>query len=276
MGAPPTRGESSGGWEPPHSSDGVLSATPLAGLPEIGAGDDLGTLIASAVGAPASGVDELRETDVLVVAHKVISKAEGRIRRLAEIEPGERARALAGELDKDPRHVQAVLDESSQVLRAARGTLVCVTRHGFVCANAGVDASNVSETDAILLLPLDPDASARALRARLLELTGLSPAIVISDSFGRAWRQGQSEVAIGCAGLAPLEDWRGRLDATGRRLRATWIAIADQAAAAADLSRRKDSGEPVIVVRGLGRHVTRADGPGAAALLRPAEQDLFR
>jgi coenzyme F420-0:L-glutamate ligase/coenzyme F420-1:gamma-L-glutamate ligase len=154
--------------------------------------------------------------------------------------------------------------------------MVCVTRHGFVCANAGVDASNVADPDAVVLLPRDPDGSARALRRRLHELTGVAPAIVVSDSFGRAWRQGQSEVAIGCAGLAPLEDWRGKRDSIGRVLRATWIAVADQAAAAADLARRKDSREPVVLVRGLERHVTVHDGPGAAALVRPEEQDLFR
>jgi coenzyme F420-0:L-glutamate ligase/coenzyme F420-1:gamma-L-glutamate ligase len=127
-----------------------------------------------------------------------------------------------------------------------------------------------------VLLPRDPDGSARALRRRLRELTGVGPAIVISDSFGRAWRHGQSEVALGCAGLAPLEDWRGRSDSTGRALRATWIALADQAAAAADLSRRKDSREPVVLVRGLARHITAGDGPGAATLVRPEEDDLFR
>jgi coenzyme F420-0:L-glutamate ligase/coenzyme F420-1:gamma-L-glutamate ligase len=254
----------------------VLSAVPLAGVPEIRPGDDLGLLIAQACHRTSSAVGELKEPDLLVVAHKVISKAEGRIRRLAEIDPGERARALAVDLGKDPRHVQAVLDESAAVLRAVRGVMVCVTRHGFVCANAGVDASNVADPDALVLLPRDPDGSARALRRRLREVSGVAPAIVVSDSFGRAWRQGQSEVAIGCAGLAPLEDWRGRRDSTGRELRATWIAVADQAAAAADLARRKDSREPVVLVRGLERHVTADDGPGAAALVRPEEKDLFR
>jgi coenzyme F420-0:L-glutamate ligase / coenzyme F420-1:gamma-L-glutamate ligase len=248
----------------------TLSATPLAGLPEVRPGDDLARLIATALRTA------LKDTDVLVVAHKVVSKAEGRIRLLAEIAPDQRARALARELGKDPRHVQAVLDESTEVLRAVRGIMVCVTRHGFVCANAGVDASNVPTVDAVVLLPRDPDDSARALRRGLGELTGASPAIVISDSFGRAWRQGQSEVAIGCAGLAPLEDWRGKQDAVGRELRATWIAVADQAAGAADLVRHKDSREPVVLIRGLERHVTAHDGPGAAALIRPAEQDLFR
>ena len=258
------------------SGSDVLSAVPLAGMPEIRPGHDLGLLIAQARLRSSSAVGELENTDLLVVAHKVISKAEGRIRRLADIEPGERAFALARELHKDPRHVQAVLDESAGVLRAVRGVMVCVTGHGFVCANAGVDASNVADPDAVVLLPRDPDGSARTLRRRLRELTGVAPAIVVSDSFGRAWRHGQSEVAIGCAGLAPLEDWRGRRDSTGRELRATWIAVADQAAAAADLVRRKDSREPVVLVRGLERHVIADDGPGAAALVRPEEQDLFR
>jgi coenzyme F420-0:L-glutamate ligase/coenzyme F420-1:gamma-L-glutamate ligase len=258
------------------SGSDALSAVPLAGLPEIRPRDDLGLLIAQARQRSASDVGEIEATDLLVVAHKVISKAEGRIRRLVEIEPGPRAVALAAELGKDPRHVQAVLDESTHVLRAARGVIVCVTRHGFVCANAGVDASNVADPDAVVLLPRDPDGSARALRRRLSELTGVAPAIVVSDSFGRAWRRGQSEIAIGCAGLAPLDDWRGKRDHTGRELRATWIAVADQAAAAADLVRRKDSREAVVLVRGLARHITADDGPGAAALVRPEDEDLFR
>ncbi len=193
----------------------------------------------------------------------------------ASIEPSERALELAETLDKDARHVQAVLDESRQVLRAARGVMICVTRHGFVCANAGVDASNAPAPDTLVLLPRDPDASARALRAGLRARTGASPAVLITDSFGRAWRHGQAEVAIGCAGLAPLEDWRGRLDAAGRELRATWIAVADQLASAADLARGKDSRQPVVLVRGAERHVTADDGPGAAALIRPESEDLF-
>lgn len=254
----------------------ALCARPLVGLPEVRPGDDLALFISDAARRAAGTGGQLGDGDVLVVAHKVISKAEGQIRRLGEVEPGERAQALALALAKDGRLVQAVLDESQEVLRAARGTLVCVTRHGFVCANAGVDQSNVPEPDAVVLLPRDPDRSARALRQRLRELTGTSPAVVISDSFGRAWRHGQSEVTIGCAGIEPLEDWRGRHDATGRELRATWIAVADQAAAAADLVRRKDSREPVVLVRGLERHVIAEDGPGAAALVRPEEEDLFR
>jgi coenzyme F420-0:L-glutamate ligase/coenzyme F420-1:gamma-L-glutamate ligase len=234
-------------------------------------GDDLADLIAAA--APA----DLAGGDVVVVAHKVVSKAEGRIRRLSEIEPGERARTLAAEHRKDARLVQAVLDESAELLRAVDGTLVCVTRHGFVCANAGVDQSNSSsEGDELVLLPEDPDRSAAGLRAGIEAARGVRPAVVIADSFGRPWRLGQTDVAIGAAGLTPLDQWIGRGDGFGRELRVTSIAVADSIAAAADLARAKDSLEPVVLVHGLERYVTAADGPGAAALRRPAEQDLFR
>jgi coenzyme F420-0:L-glutamate ligase / coenzyme F420-1:gamma-L-glutamate ligase len=213
---------------------------------------------------------------VLVVAHKVVSKAEGRMRRLDDVEPGERARALAAEHDKDPRVVQVVLDEAAQLLRAERGVLICETRHGFVCANAGVDASNATAPGELILLPADPDASARAIRARIGEISGARPAVVVSDSFGRAWRLGQTDVAIGAAGIVPLDDWRGRRDHAGRELRATAIAVADSIAAAADLARAKDAHAPAVVVRGLGPFRTDEDGPGAAALRRPPEEDLFR
>jgi coenzyme F420-0:L-glutamate ligase/coenzyme F420-1:gamma-L-glutamate ligase len=246
----------------------AIAAVALDGLPEIRAGDDLGALIFAA--CPRIAAD-----DVVAIAHKVVSKVEGRVRALASIEPGARALELAQRLDKDPRQVQAVLDESFEVLRAERGVLICRTRHGLVCANAGVDASNAAG-DELILLPTDPDASARALRARLRELAGVAPAVVITDSFGRVWRNGQCDVAIGCAGLAPLDDWRGRRDAGGRELRATWIAIADEVAAAADLARAKDSRQPIVVVSGVGRHVSADDGPGAAELLRPPTEDLFR
>jgi len=248
----------------------TVSARALEGLPEVVQGSDLGALVARA----ARG--GLGSDDVLCVAHKVVSKAEGRVRDLAGIEPGVRARDLAGTQGKDPRVIQAVLDEADELLRADHGVLITVTRHGYVCANAGVDASNAGAPDRLVLLPEDPDSSARALRARLRELTGAAPAVVITDSFGRAWRHGQCEVAIGCAGLRPLDDWRGREDSEGRELRATWIAVADEAAAAADLVRGKDSCEPVVVISGLERHVTREDGPGAAALVRPEGEDLFR
>lgn len=248
----------------------MISAAALPGLPRIRPGDDLASLLAAA--APA----DLAGGDVLVVAQKVVSKAEGRIVRLADVVPTARARELALRIDKDPRQVQAVLDESTAVVRARRGVLVVRTHHGFVCANAGIDASNAPGEDALVLLPRDPDASARALRARLRELRGVAPAVVISDSFGRAWRRGQADVALGCAGLVALDDWTGRFDAEGRELRATQIAIADQAASAADLARAKDSGEPAVLVRGLERFVTVADGPGAVAgLVRAVAEDLF-
>jgi coenzyme F420-0:L-glutamate ligase / coenzyme F420-1:gamma-L-glutamate ligase len=247
----------------------VLSATALKGLPEVVAGDDVAALIAAAV-------DELRPDDVVVVAHKVISKAEGRTRSLADVNPGTKAIALAERLEKDSRLVQVILEETRQILRAERGVLICETHHGFVCANAGVDASNVPGEGTVVLLPSDPDTSARHLRHRLLELTAAAPAVLVTDTFGRAWRNGQAEVAIGCAGLEPLEDWRGRTDAVGRELKATWIAVADELASAADLARAKDGRQPVVLVRGAGRHVTAADGPGAAALRRPEAEDLFR
>jgi len=249
-----------------------LSLTALPPLPPVRPGDDLAELIAAV--APA----DLANGDLLAVAHKVVSKAEGRVRRLEEIEPGERARALAEEHRKDPRLVQAVLDESAELLRAVDGTLICVTRHGFVCANAGVDQSNVSqEGGELVLLPEEPDASAARLRAGIEDACGVRPAVVISDSFGRAWRIGQADVAIGAAGIVPLDEWTGRPDAFGRELRATSIGVADAVAAGADLARAKDSLEPVVLVRGLDeRHVTREDGPGAAALRRRADHDLFR
>lgn len=251
----------------------MLTALALEGLPEVGPRDDLAQMIVDSLGQQRNA---LTSGDVLVVAHKVVSKAEGRIRRLADVHPTARATELAQQHGKDPRHVQVVLDESRSVLRAAHGVLICVTHHGFVCANAGVDASNAPARDTVIVLPIDPDASARALRRRIDVITRTQPAIVITDSFGRAWRNGQTDVAIGCAGLRPLEDWRGRSDATGRELRATSIAVADELASAADLARAKDGFQPVVVVRGAERHVTSDDGPGAATLRRAEHEDLFR
>ena len=247
-----------------------LRARALEPLPDVQPGDDLSALVAAA--APP----DLAAGDVLVVAHKVVSKAEGRVRELESIEPGERALALAGEHRKDARLVQAVLDESAELLRARDGVLICETRHGFVCANAGVDQSNASRPGELILLPEDPDESARRLRAGIEAARGVRPAVVISDSFGRPWRLGQTDVALGAAGLVALDDWSGRPDAYGRELRVTAIAIADSAAAAADLARAKDSRRPVVLVRGLERYVTDDDGPGAAVLRRAREQDLFR
>ncbi len=246
----------------------MIVAAALPGLPEIRAGDDLAALLAGAA-------RRLSDGDVLVVAHKVVSKAEGRTVELAGVEAGERARALGAEHGKDPRVVEVILGESLEIVRSRPGVLICRTRHGFVCANAGVDASNAGAPGRLVLLPVDPDASARALRARLREITGVAPAVVVTDSFGRAWRIGQADVAIGAAGLAVFDDWRGRGDAGERELSATIVAVADEAAGAADLVRRKDSREPAVLVRGLEEHVTERDGPGAAALVRARSEDLF-
>jgi coenzyme F420-0:L-glutamate ligase/coenzyme F420-1:gamma-L-glutamate ligase len=253
-----------------------LSARALGPIPEVRAGADLAALIIA-----AAGREPLHGGQLLAIAHTVVSKAEGAVVALADVEPGERARRLGSEQGRDPRIVQVVLDESSEVLRAEKGVLISRTRHGFVCANAGVDASNASGPDTLVLLPRDPDASARAIRARLAELTPADavdagvPAVMITDTFGRAWRHGQTDVAIGLAGMSPLDDWRGRTDADGLALVATWLAVADAAAAAADLARAKDSREPVVLIEGLERFLTAADGPGAAAVVRPLEEDLF-
>ncbi len=250
-------------------SDGEVRIRPVLGLPEIAAGDPLGELIAARAGTLADG-------DVVVVSQKVVSKAEGRMRRLASVIPGAEARRLAMALGKEPNLVQLILEESAAVIRAERGVLIVETHHGLICANAGIDSSNVAEPESVLLLPEDPDASARRLRAEIGRTAGARFGVVIVDSFGRAWRIGQAEVAIGCAGLRPLDDWRGRRDATGRELKATEIAIADEVAAAADLVRDKAAAVPAVVVGGLGRWVTDEDGPGAAAIRRPREDDLFR
>jgi coenzyme F420-0:L-glutamate ligase / coenzyme F420-1:gamma-L-glutamate ligase len=227
------------------------------------AGDDLAALIAS----------EVRGGDVVVIAQKVVSKAEGRVVPLESVAPGAEALRLANDFGKDARLVQVVLDESVAVIRASHGVLICETRHGFICANAGVDMSNSPGEDVAVLLPVDPDASARRIRA---DLGGSPYGVIISDSFGRPWRLGVTDVAIGVAGVRVLDDWRGRRDAHGRELRATEVAVADQLAAAADLARSKDSQEPVVVIRGAEHLLTEEDGPGAAALRRPRELDMFR
>jgi coenzyme F420-0:L-glutamate ligase/coenzyme F420-1:gamma-L-glutamate ligase len=244
-----------------------LTAFGVEGLPEIEAGAALGALIVERT--------ELQDGDVVVISQKIVSKAEGQIRHLSSVIPGAEARKLAAVLGKEPALVELILEESKEVLRAERNVLITETRHGFVCANAGIDSSNLPNDDTVCLLPEDPDASARRIRREIVgEESNI--AVVIADSFGRAWRLGQAEVAIGCAGLQPLDDWRGRSDAHGRELEATLIAVADEAAAAADLVRSKNSRTPVVILRGLDRFVTSDDGPGAAALRRPPGEDLFR
>jgi coenzyme F420-0:L-glutamate ligase/coenzyme F420-1:gamma-L-glutamate ligase len=250
-----------------HELPDELWVRPVRGLPEVTEGMRVGELIAAA--------GPLADGDVVVVSQKIVSKAEGRLRKLSSVLPGSEARRLAAVLGKEPALVELILEESAEVLRAERSVLIVETRHGLVCANAGIDSSNLPEDDTVCLLPEDPDASARRIRAEI-GAAGARVGVVVADSFGRAWRLGQAEVAIGCAGLAPLDDWRGRQDAGGRELEATLIAIADEAASAADLVRDKASAVPAAVVRGLARHVGEEDGPGAAALRRPREEDLFR
>jgi coenzyme F420-0:L-glutamate ligase / coenzyme F420-1:gamma-L-glutamate ligase len=252
---------------------GRLEVVPVHGLPEIATGDPLGELIAgrlASVGVePAAG-------DIVAVAQKAVSKAEGRVRELDEVAPGRNARRLSTRLGKDPRLVELILSESRAMVRAERDLLIVETRSGWICANAGIDASNVPGTDRVTLLPEDADASARRIRAEIAAAAGVRPAVVVSDSFGRPWRLGQADVAIGCAGLAPLDDWRGRTDHEGRELAATVIAVADEVAAAADLARGKDAGVPACLVRGLGSFVSAEDGPGARAIQRPEAEDRFR
>ncbi len=249
-------------------SGSELRVIPVAGLPEVVEGDSVGGLIA--------GCAALEDGDVVVISQKIVSKAEGQVRKLSAVLPGAEARKLAALLGKEPALIELIIEESKEVLRAERGVLIVETKHGFVCANAGIDTSNLPQPDTACLLPEDPDASARRVRTEIAAASGAMVGVVIADSFGRAWRLGQAEVAIGCAGLAPLDDWRGRHDAGGRELEATLIAIADEAASAADLVRAKDSGIPAALIRGLASHVTSEDGPGAAALRRPHAEDLFR
>jgi coenzyme F420-0:L-glutamate ligase/coenzyme F420-1:gamma-L-glutamate ligase len=248
-----------------------LRVLPIEGLPEVTEGMKVGELIAERT--------ELQAGDIIVISQKIVSKAEGQVRRLADVESSEKAIELAKRLGKEPELVELILSESREVLREDR-VLITETHQGFVCANAGIDTSNLPDEGTVCLLPKDPDNSARTIRTELhpaIEDPGvLPPAVVIADSFGRAWRLGQAEVAIGCAGLLPLDDWRGRTDSSGRELQATMIAIADEVAAAADLVRTKNSNIPAAIVRGLSRYVKAEDGPGAAALHRPPGEDLFR
>ena len=248
----------------PH---GVVSVIPLVGLPELEESDDLALLLHAA----AERVGGLADGDVVVVAQKAVSKVEGRIVRLGEIEPSPRALELAGP-DGDPRQVEVILRESSEVVRSRPPLVIAETRHGFVCASAGVDASNTPEDGTVVLLPLDPDASARGLRGRLEALAAVEVGVIVSDSFGRAWRQGTTDVALGVAGLAPLLDLRGTTDARGRELRTTQIAVADEIAGAAELVLGKARGVPAAIVRGVD---VRGDG-SAVDLVMPRDRDLFR
>ena len=247
-----------------------LTVTSLNGLPEIHPGDDLAALIVAAVKAQGTA---LRDGDVLAVAQKIVSKAEGRIVHLTDVTPSARAIEMAGEAGKDPRQMEVVLQETAKIVRWKGGVLISETRHGFVCANAGVDRSNAGAPDTVILLPIDPDASAARLRDSLRAATGATVAVVVTDTFGRAWREGHMNVAIGIAGLPALRRYMGQFDPEGYELRVTEIAIADEVAAAAELVMGKLDRCPVAIVRGL---ITPEPSETARDYVRPAEKDLFR
>jgi coenzyme F420-0:L-glutamate ligase/coenzyme F420-1:gamma-L-glutamate ligase len=254
----------------------TVTAVALPALPEVAPGDDLAALVGDAWRALAAEDGELapRAGDVLVVTQKVVSKAEGRVVDLRTIEPRREAVEFAAAWERDARQVEVVLRESAAILRMERGIIVSRTHHGFVCANAGVDASNTGVAETVTLLPLDPDASAAALRERLAELLGVAPIVLISDSFGRPWRFGIVDVCLGIAGAAPLDDQRGRPDADGRVMRSTIVALADEICSAAELAAGKVSRRPVVLVRG----VELPAGPGSVRgdVVMPPEMDLFR
>ena len=256
---------------------GPISVVPLRGMPLFAPRMSIATEVVAAV---ARGGEVLLDGDVVVVAQKIVSKVEGMAVRLAGIRAGDEARALAAATGREPEMAQLILDQSSELLRATPAAIIARQKTGHVLANAGIDASNVEpgEGGTVLVWPADPDASARAIRAELAALCGLRPAVVVADSLGRAWRIGTVGAAIGCAGLAVLDDRRGRgQDLFGRTLQATVIAVADAVAAAAVLAMGEGAeGTPAALVRGAGQWVSREDGPGAAGVLRPAAEDMFR
>jgi coenzyme F420-0:L-glutamate ligase/coenzyme F420-1:gamma-L-glutamate ligase len=241
----------------------------LAGLPEVRAGDGISALILEA--ADRQGTP-LTASDVVVVTQKIVSKAEGRLIALADVAPGPEAARLAQETEKDPRLVELILRESRRIVRQAGPVLITETRHGFVCANAGVDASNVGQ-GLVALLPEDPDRSAAEIRAGLRERSGLEVAVVISDTFGRPWREGHTNVAVGIAGMEPFVDYVGKVDPYGYELRVSVLAVADELAGAAELVMGKLSGVPAAIVRGY--EYPRGRGT-ARDMIRPPERDLFR
>jgi len=246
-----------------------ISIFGVKGLPMVRQGDDLAELIVEALRRQG---ESLRDSDVLVVTQKIVSKVEGRRVRLDEVEPSSFAKHIGETMEKDPRLAEVVLRETSRIIGMKRRALIVETRHGHVCANAGVDFSNV-EDGYITLLPLDPDASAREIRERLGEITGVKPAVIITDTWGRAWRLGQVDFAIGVAGMSPFRDYRGEQDMVGHTLHVTNIAVVDELAAAAELVKGKSTGVPVVVIRGYDY----PEGDGRAMdLVRPLEEDLFR
>jgi coenzyme F420-0:L-glutamate ligase/coenzyme F420-1:gamma-L-glutamate ligase len=245
-------------------------------LPEIEPGADLAALIAGAWRELATAEPDFapRSSDVLVVTQKIVSKAEGQLVDLRTIDPRPEAIEFAKAWDRDARQVEVVLREAAEVLRFERGLVICRTHHGYVCANAGVDASNSGRTDFVTLLPRDPDASAAALRAGLRQRLGLDVAVIVSDSFGRPWRFGIVDVALGVAGIAPLDDQRGRPDADGRIMHSTIVAVADEICSAAELAAGKTSRQPVVLVRGV--DLGNGQGTVTGDVVMPRDFDLFR
>ncbi|HZP43090.1 MAG TPA: coenzyme F420-0:L-glutamate ligase [Candidatus Binatia bacterium] len=251
----------------------TVAVIPIPGLPLVKPGDDLAVLLGDAIEAARVG---MKPRDVVAVCQKVVSKAEGAVVRLADVTPSAFAVHLASrtESGKDPRAVEVVLRETQRIVRMDRGHVICETRHGWVCANAGVDESNGVAPEVLTLLPRDADASAAALAERLRARFGVELAVVVTDTFGRPWREGLVEVALGCAGMEPLFDLRGRADLTGRTLHHTIVALADEIAAAAGLVMEKDSGVAAAIVRGV--RYTPGQTGAASALVRSAAFDLFR
>ena len=247
-----------------------VTLIPIDGLPEIKPGDDLAAML---IGALRAAGRALEAGDVLAIAQKVVSKSEGRIRKLADVVPGPEALRMAAESGREPRGLQVVLDETVRVVRWQRGVLIVETRHGFVCANAGVDHSNAGAPDTAILLPVDPDASAARIRDRVRAVSGVDVPVVITDTFGRAWREGHMNVAIGISGLPALRRYIGEFDPDGYEMRVTEIAIADEIAAATELVMGKLDRRPAAIVRGL---ALPASSETARAYVRPQDKDMFR
>ena len=248
----------------------ALQALGVEGIPEVQEGDDLAHLIADALGKQGL---EPEEGDILVVTQKIVSKAEGRVINLEEIQPSQIAVQMSENSQRDPRHTEVILMESRRIVRMDRGNIISETRHGFICANAGVDASNLPNKGTVAMLPLDPDSSAQRIRQGILERTGSDVAVIISDTFGRPWREGAVNVAIGVSGMDPLADYRNLEDAYGQMMRTTVVAIADELAGTAELVTGKTLGVPVALIRGYSYEVS---GGSAEALVRDPARDMFR
>jgi coenzyme F420-0:L-glutamate ligase/coenzyme F420-1:gamma-L-glutamate ligase len=247
----------------------AIQIIPLRGLPEVRQGDNVAKMIVEA----AASEPGIRGGDVLVVTQKIVSKSEGRVVSLSSVKPSAEALRLAIETEKDPRLVELILRESASIVRQRGPIIITETKHGFVCANAGIDASNVGPEGTVCLLPEDPDRSAQAIRAEIGRATGADVAVIISDTFGRAWREGHTNVAVGVAGMMPFADYVGQSDAFGYELRVSTLAVADELAGAAELVQNKLDGVPVAIVRGY----TYPAGDGTArGMIRPKENDLFR